>query len=383
MTDSILLVDDDPATIQWLGRMLADVGTVRFASNGEDALRLARESAPDLILLDAEMPGMSGFQVCEALKADPALANVPVIFVTSHSDPAFEVSGFDAGAADFIAKPVSAPLVLARVKTQLRVKHMADELRRIATIDALTGVANRRRFDESLEREWHRARRSGAPLALLMIDVDHFKLFNDRYGHPAGDICLSAVAQALTGASLRPADLVARYGGEEFVVLLPQTPRCGAEHVARAALDAVEALVIAHDASLTAPHITVSVGVACFDDDSERWAPSPADSRFADDRGTRRSPIDLCRPPTRPCIAPNMPAGPRPGCWTLPTLTRRVRPATSSLFRPASRAPLSGTRVQALEVLLTSSAGVCAGLIRSLAEVRHAPKHPRSRRSQL
>src|SRR5664280_2921064 len=166
-------------------------------------------------------------------KAEPALADVPVIFVTSHSEAAFEVAGFEMGAADFIAKPVSAPLVLARVKTQLRVKRMGDELRRIATTDGLTGVANRRRFDESLEREWRRARRSGDPLALLMIDIDHFKLFNDRYGHPAGDACLRSVAQALVGASLRPADLVARYGGEEFVVLLPKTPRAGAEHLAR------------------------------------------------------------------------------------------------------------------------------------------------------
>jgi diguanylate cyclase (GGDEF)-like protein len=293
MNDNILVVDDDPGTIQLLGRMLSDLGNLRFATSGEDALRLARESAPDLILLDAEMPGMSGFQVCKALKAEPTLADVPVIFVTSHSDPAFEVSGFDLGAADFIAKPVSAPLVLARVKTQLRVKRMADELRRIATIDALTGVANRRRFDESLEREWHRARRSGAPLALLMIDVDHFKPFNDLYGHPAGDACLRSVAQALAGAGLRPADLVARYGGEEFVMLLAHTPRGGAEHVARGALGAVEALGIAHEASLTAPHVTVSVGVACYDDASACWMPLSDDSRFVDDPRTRCSPIEL------------------------------------------------------------------------------------------
>lgn len=293
MNDNILLVDDDPGTVQLLGRILSDSGNLRFATSGEDALRLARESAPDLMLLDAEMPGMSGFQVLEALKAEPALADVPVIFVTSHSEAAFEVAGFEMGAADFIAKPVSAPLVLARVKTQLRVKRMGDELRRIATTDGLTDVANRRRFDESLEREWRRARRSGDPLALLMIDIDHFKLFNDRYGHPAGDACLRSVAQALVGASLRPADLVARYGGEEFVVLLPKTPRAGAEHLAHGVLDAVEALGIAHEASLTARLVTVSVGVACYDDDSECWVPPSADSRFSDDLRARCSPIDL------------------------------------------------------------------------------------------
>jgi diguanylate cyclase (GGDEF)-like protein len=283
MTDDILLVDDDPSTIRLLGRMLADVGKLRFATSGEEALRLALELRPDLVLLDAEMPGMTGFQVCEALKADPTLADIPVIFVTSHSEPEFELSGFEVGAADFIAKPVSAPLVVARVKTQLRVKHMADELRRIATIDALTGVANRGGFDQALLREWRRARRAADPLALLMIDVDHFKKFNDRYGHPAGDKCLHAVAQALVGASLRPADLVARYGGEEFVVLLPGTPRRGAEQVARKILDAVQALAIVHEASSTSRQLSVSIGAACYDGASACWRSATADSQPDDE----------------------------------------------------------------------------------------------------
>jgi len=294
MSDSILLIDDDPAAIQILGRLLADVANLRFATSGEAALRLARQQVPDLILLDAEMPGMSGFQVCEALKADPVLADVPVIFVTSHSEPAFEVSSFEHGAADFIAKPVNAPLVLARVKTQLRLKHVADELRRVASIDVLTGVANRRRFDEALERAWRGARRSGAPLALLMIDVDHFKLFNDCNGHPAGDACLRSVAQALQGVTLRPEDLVARYGGEEFVVLLPQTPRDGAENVALVMIDAIATLAITHETSPTARHVTVSVGVACYDDTSKHWvAPSTDPSLF--DNQTRYCAIDLVR----------------------------------------------------------------------------------------
>jgi diguanylate cyclase (GGDEF)-like protein len=291
--DNILLVDDDPGAIQLMGRILSNVGNLRFATSGEDALRLAREFMPDLILMDSEMPGMSGFETCEMLKADPTLSHVPIIFITSHSEAAFEVSGFELGAADFIAKPISAPLVLARVKSQLRLKCMSDELRRIATIDSLTGVANRRRFEESLEREWRRGRRSGDPMALLMIDVDHFKLFNDRYGHPAGDACLQCVAGALSSTSLRPADLVARHGGEEFAVLLPQTTRGGAEHVAQTLLDAVEALGIAHEASPTAPHVTVSVGIACYNAESESWIPPSADSRLGDDLHAGCSPIDL------------------------------------------------------------------------------------------
>ena len=271
MDDDILLVDDDPNTIRVLATILADIGSLSFAISGEDGLRMAHESPPDLILLDAEMPGMSGFLVCEALKADRDLAHVPVIFVTSHCEPAFEVSGFDLGAADFIGKPLNAALVLARVKAQLRIKRLADELRLTAVTDGLTGVGNRRRFDRALEQEWSSARREGDALGLLMIDVDHFKAFNDLYGHPAGDACLRSIAQAMLRACLRPADLVARYGGEEFAVLLPKTTQIGAEHVARAILDAVGALAIAHEGSATAAHVTVSVGIAsCHADSTPR-----------------------------------------------------------------------------------------------------------------
>jgi diguanylate cyclase (GGDEF)-like protein len=269
---SILLVDDDPGAIQLMGRILAAVGKLRFATNGKDALRLARDAAPDLILLDAEMPGMSGFELLKALKAEPFLAHVPVIFITSHNQAGFEVSALDMGAADFIAKPLKSSRVLARVRTQLRVKRMADELRRTATTDALTGVANRRQFDESLEREWLRARRESDPVSLLMIDVDHFKLYNDLYGHPKGDDCLRHLTQAFVSACKRPADLVARYGGEEFTILLPQTPRHVAKHIAGQVLDTVAALGIFHEDSRTTHYVSVSIGIGCFDDASASWA---------------------------------------------------------------------------------------------------------------
>jgi diguanylate cyclase (GGDEF)-like protein len=268
---SILLVDDDPGTIQLIGRILADIGNVRFATNGKDALRLARDAAPDLILLDAEMPGMSGFEILKTLKSESFLADVPVIFITSHNEAGFEVSALDMGAADFIAKPLRPSRVLARVRTQLRVKRMSDQLRRTATTDGLTGVANRRQFDELLEREWLRARRAAQPVSLLMIDVDHFKLYNDLFGHPKGDDCLRQIAQALRSACKRPADLVARYGGEEFVILLPQTPRYGAEHIAQQVLKTVAALGIFHEDSQTTHFVSVSVGIACFDDVSAGW----------------------------------------------------------------------------------------------------------------
>jgi diguanylate cyclase (GGDEF)-like protein len=262
---NILLVDDDAGAIQLMAGILAKVATLRFATNGRDALRLARECVPDLILLDAEMPGMSGFQLLGMLKSEPQLADVPAIFITGHTEAGFEVSALEMGAADFIAKPFRSSLVLARVRTHLRMKRMADELRLAATLDSLTGVWNRRLFDISLEREWLRARRTADPLSLLLVDVDHFKLYNDRYGHQQGDDCLRQVAGALKSACQRPADVVARYGGEEFMVLLPQTSRQGAEQIGARLLDRVKSLEICHEDSAPSRRVSVSIGIACHD----------------------------------------------------------------------------------------------------------------------
>lgn len=258
---NLLLVDDDPTSIAALRRAVAGLGELRFALSGHEALRLVRDQPPDLILLDAEMPGMGGIEVCRALKADPLSARIPVIFVTSHADEAFELAGLQAGAADFIGKPIRPALLLARSRTHLNLKLAADALRRLSTTDALTGLANRRHFDDALRQEWRRVRRQGLPMSLLMIDVDHFKHYNDHYGHPAGEVCLQAVAAALARASQRPGDLVARYGGEEFVVLLPGTAAEGAAHVARGIVEALDSLAIAHAASPVAAVLTISIGI--------------------------------------------------------------------------------------------------------------------------
>jgi len=277
----ILLVDDDPGAMQLLSSILCAEGNIRFATNGADALRIAGTTRPDVILLDAEMPGMSGFKVLEALKAAPELADVPVIFITSHSEAGFEVSALEMGAADYIGKPFKSSIVLARVKTHLSLKRMADGLRRDSLTDSLTGIANRRHFDQSLAREWLIARRACNPVSLLMLDVDHFKSFNDRYGHPKGDACLRQLAQVLLGVARRPSDLVARCGGEEFVILLPNTARSGAEHVARRALEAVEASGIFHrDSPTPSHHVTVSIGIACHDEQSPCWPNTAQDMRF-------------------------------------------------------------------------------------------------------
>lgn len=261
MNASILIVDDDPGAIQVLARMLEDLGDVCMATDGQEALRLMVSQRPDLVLLDADMPGLDGFAVCQTLKADPDLADIPVVFVTANRSAEFEVSGFDAGAADYITKPVIAPLVRARVRTQLKIKRLSDELRRIATEDPLTGVANRRRFDTLILRELAIAQRSGQPLALMMVDIDQFKAYNDHYGHPAGDGCLRAVASAVASACQRPTDLVARIGGEEFAVLLAQTSLAAAATVAGRILDAVAALDLPHHGIGLQARVSVSVGV--------------------------------------------------------------------------------------------------------------------------
>lgn len=257
---TVLIVDDDAVVVQALGRMLEGLGQIRFALNGEQALRLVREAPPDIILLDAEMPGTHGYEVCRALKQDPELSDIPIIFITGHNDDDNELRGLDAGAVDFIGKPPKPALVQARVRAHMQLKLATDALRRSANTDPLTGLANRRAFEHGLEREWDRARRTGAPISLLMLDIDHFKQFNDALGHPEGDRCLVRIAQVIQQLAKRPADQVARIGGEEFVVLLPETDQDGARHVAQSIVEGVARLGIDHPASPVAPVATVSIG---------------------------------------------------------------------------------------------------------------------------
>jgi diguanylate cyclase (GGDEF)-like protein len=233
-----------------------------MATSGAKALTLCKDDPPDLVLLDVVMPEMDGHEVCARLKADEATRNIPVIFVTSHTDAEEETKGLELGAVDFIAKPVNPAVVRARVKTHLTLKAQSDLLRQMVFIDGLTGVANRRCFDERLDTEWRRAARSASPLALLMLDVDHFKRFNDRYGHQAGDECLRRVASAIKGGLLRPGDLVARYGGEEFACILPGTDFEGALAIASRIEQIVRGLQVEHVDSDVSDVVTVSIGVS-------------------------------------------------------------------------------------------------------------------------
>jgi diguanylate cyclase (GGDEF)-like protein len=260
----ILVVDDAMENVQILHAALQQEHEVLFALDGPRALEIARAQRPDLILLDAVMPGMDGHAVCRALQAAPETADIPVIFVTALSSPEEETRALDAGAADFISKPVNAAVVRARVRTQLTVKRQRDALRALILTDALTGVANRRAFDERLAAEWRRCGRAGLAVSLILVDIDHFKLYNDHYGHQAGDATLVEVAGAMRRAAARSQDLVARYGGEEFVILLPQLDGKGATGVAHRLMAELERMALPHAASPTAPFLTVSMGISCM-----------------------------------------------------------------------------------------------------------------------
>ncbi|MCC6132174.1 MAG: diguanylate cyclase [Acidobacteria bacterium] len=257
----VLIVDDEPANVHALASALRDQCLLSFATSGAKALELASAGGVDLVLLDVVMPGMDGFEVCRRLKAEPSTRAIPVIFVTALGDAEDETRGFDVGGVDYIAKPIRPGIVRARVRTHLELKTARDLLEQLALLDALTGIANRRRFDEALEHEWQRAHRARTWLTLGILDVDHFKKFNDHYGHAEGDRCLRAVAQAAAAALRRPADLIARFGGEEFAFILPDSGPAGSGAVVRDLLDRIRALGLAHAASPTVERVTVSAGV--------------------------------------------------------------------------------------------------------------------------
>ena len=258
----LLLVDDQPINIRTLHEVFAADCQVLMATSGAQALAVCRDHMPDLLLLDVQMPGMDGFELCAQLKADAVLSAIAVIFVTSNDQPEDETRALEAGAADFISKPFNPAVVRARVRAQLTLKRQADLLREMAFVDGLTGVHNRRHFDEQLAAEAQRARRSGGHLGLLLADVDFFKHYNDCYGHLAGDDCLRRVALALKSCLRRPADVLSRYGGEEFACILPETDLDGALAVACKMEQAVRSLQLPHARSAVAPVVTLSLGVA-------------------------------------------------------------------------------------------------------------------------
>ncbi|RQD70502.1 MAG: PleD family two-component system response regulator [Tindallia sp. MSAO_Bac2] len=270
---TILIVDDSPVNIQMLGQLLKGEGQVKVATDGKTALNIAAsEDPPDLILLDVMMPEIDGYKICEILKASDSTKDIPIIFVTAMSQQEDEAKGLELGAIDYITKPYNASIVKARVRNHLELKHYRDLLRDASLIDGLTGIPNRRRFDEALKTEWKRAFRDGQPVSVLMADIDYFKRYNDRYGHLEGDECLRKVAECLQKTLKRPGDLAARYGGEEFVGIMPATNADGAFKIAETYREAVKELKIQHDESLISDYVTISIGVATMMPSSEAGA---------------------------------------------------------------------------------------------------------------
>ena len=287
----ILLADDQIDVLDLLDLVLSNQGYITESTLDPcRVVKLAETVTPDLILLDIMMPQMDGFQVCSYLKDNQNTKDIPVIFLSALESTEEKVKGFNVGCVDYITKPFDLEEIIVRVQHQLEIKSLQQQLREknhlleqelkirvalenqlrvankklenIATIDGLTGIANRRKFDLQMKQEWLRAYREQTPLSLILVDVDYFKLYNDSHGHQAGDNCLQLVAQGISRAVNRPADLVARYGGEEFAVILPNTDLVGANHVANRIKASIDYSRIPHKSSSVSKYITISQGVS-------------------------------------------------------------------------------------------------------------------------
>lgn len=274
----ILVIEDTLTSATLICRMLHKLGcTTILAQDGQQGLEAFRQESPDLVLLDIIMPGMDGFGVARQIRQLERDGGwTPIIFLSARANDEDLARAIEEGGDDYLVKPVSEIVLGAKVKAMQRIARMRHtlvqltrklddanrELTRLSQVDGLTGVANRRNFDETLEREWRRAARTGQAVSVLIVDVDRFKQFNDGYGHQAGDEALRDVAGLLRGALRRPSDLVARYGGEEFAIVLPGTGVLGAAGVARNILDSLREARIDHAFSDIAPHVSVSIGCA-------------------------------------------------------------------------------------------------------------------------
>lgn len=260
---TILIVDDAKENINILAELLRPEFKIRAATNGEKALEIAfSDDPPDLILLDIMMPGIDGYEVCKRLKESTQTKNISIIFVSGKVSEEDIIYGFELGAVDYVTKPFSPVIVKARVGMHSELKRYRDYLEDISYLDGLTGISNRRKFDEYLHSTWNMAIRVTMPVSMILLDIDLFKQYNDNYGHQEGDTCLIQIAQTLSGIIVRKTDLLARYGGEEFVCILPNTDIDSAFIIAENLRLSVVSLKIPHACSPADKIVTISAGIA-------------------------------------------------------------------------------------------------------------------------
>lgn len=259
----ILVVDDQPINIQTVYNILSGSYVVLAATSAKDALEVCEQNIPDLILLDVLMPEMTGLELCQHLKERSDTKDIPVIFITSINQQEEEDECWLCGGIDFITKPVNPMTLKNRVRAHLTLKYQKDLLLRLVYVDGLTSIFNRRYFDTHIEKLGNEVQRSQRDTSVLLVDIDHFKLYNDNYGHVMGDGTLKQVALLIQKSLRRPADFVSRYGGEEFVIVLPETDAAGAKVVAERIRSNVQQANIEH---LPSDHkvVTVSIGISTF-----------------------------------------------------------------------------------------------------------------------
>lgn len=256
----ILVIDDDPLNLEVLSQILSPSYLVKTARDGAIGLILANKYDVDLILLDIVMKNMSGYEVLNELKESIKTKDIPVIFITGRDGSGEEVKALSSGAVDYIRKPIVPEIVTLRVGIHMQLITQMRKIERFSLTDGLTGMNNRRCFDQQLEAEWNRAARNGSPLSMLMLDIDRFKAFNDNHGHLNGDHALKTVANVLVSTIQRGTDYVFRWGGEEFAIILPDTPLPGAVNVAQKIRFNVENTPVIMGKESTC--VTVSIGAA-------------------------------------------------------------------------------------------------------------------------
>lgn len=267
---TILVVDDMTTTLLLIHDLLKDTYEVKIAKSGTKALEILESPNDiDLILLDIEMPDMNGYDVCKRIKNNETIKNIPIIFITGRTSQEDEEYGLNLGAIDYITKPFNKAIVKLRIKNYLNLKIKNDMLEKLSMYDGLTNIRNRRFFDETFEKTFSEIKRDKKSLAVLMIDIDFFKPYNDNYGHGQGDETLRKVAKALEKTIKRASDFVARYGGEEFVILLKDIKKDGVEAVANNLLNAVRELKITHEFSKIENYVTISIGASFYNSSSD------------------------------------------------------------------------------------------------------------------